>query len=111
MQSVITARSEIGINGDQVLHCRNLGREDDPVAWEPDLLGALRRQKRRLHHRLAGDLARIARIVGTRILVHQMGKELLIERTPVGSDAHRLPMLDRGLYDRAELAVLLFLES
>ena len=46
-----------------------------------------------------------------RVLVHQAGQQLLVERAPIGADAHRLAVLDRGLDDGAELAVLLLLEA
>jgi hypothetical protein len=50
--------------------------------------------------------------VGERaFLVHQSGQKLLIERAPIGADAHRLAVPDRGLDDGAELAVLLVLEA
>ena len=45
------------------------------------------------------------------VLVHQVGEQLLVERAPVGADAHRLAVLDRRLDDGAELAVLLLLEA
>ena len=47
----------------------------------------------------------------TRILVHQMRQQFLVERAPVGADAHRLAVLDRGLDDGAELAILFLLEA
>ena len=40
-----------------------------------------------------------------------MGEQFLVQRTPIGADAHRLAVTDRGLDDGAELAVLLFLET
>ena len=40
-----------------------------------------------------------------------MGQQLLVERAPVGPDAHRLAVLDRGLDDRSKLPVLLLLEA
>ena len=45
------------------------------------------------------------------LLIHQVGEQFLVERAPVGADAHRLVVLDRGLDDGAELAVFLFLEA
>ena len=39
------------------------------------------------------------------------GQQFLVERAPVGADAHRLAVLDRLLDDGAELAVLLVLEA
>ena len=40
-----------------------------------------------------------------------MGEQLLVERAPIGADAHRLAVADRGLDDGAELPVLLLLEA
>ncbi len=68
-------------------------------------------QQRRLHHRLARHLARLLRIVRLGVLVHQVRQQFLIERAPVGADAHRLVVLDRHLDDGGELAVLLVLEA
>ena len=39
-----------------------------------------------------------------RVLVHQLGQQFLVERTPIGADAHRLVVLDRDLDDVGELA-------
>ena len=81
-------------------------------ARQADLLGALGRQQRRLHHRLARHRARIASAFGELgVLVHQLREQLLIERAPVGADAHRLVVLDRHLDDGGELPVLLVLEA
>ena len=46
-----------------------------------------------------------------RVLVHETGQQLLVERTPVGADAHRLAVADRDLDDLAELQVALVLEA
>ena len=40
-----------------------------------------------------------------------MRQQFLIERAPIGADAHRLVVADRGLDDGAELPVLLVLEA
>ena len=40
-----------------------------------------------------------------------MREQLLIERAPIGADAHGLAVLDRGLDDGGELTVLLVLEA
>ena len=40
-----------------------------------------------------------------------MGEKLLIERPPIGADAYRLVVPDRGFDDGAELPVLFFLEA
>ena len=46
-----------------------------------------------------------------RVLVHQLGQQFLIERTPIGADPHRLVVLLRHLDDVGELAVALGLEA
>ena len=68
-------------------------------------------RQRRLHHRLAGDLAHALGIVRLGVLVHQVRQQFLIERAPVGADPHRLVVLDRHLDDGGELLVLLVLEA
>ena len=68
-------------------------------------------EQRRLDHRLAGDRARVLRVRRLGVLVHQVREQLLVERAPVGADAHRLVVLDRHLDDRGELLVLLVLEA
>ena len=111
MDRVVGAAAELLVDRDQVLHRRHLGREDDAVARQADLLGARGREQRRLHHRLARDRARLHRVVRLGVLVHQVGQQFLIERAPVGADAHRLVVLDRHLDDGGELPVLLVLEA
>ena len=50
-------------------------------------------------------------MVGARILIHQMGEKFLIERSPIGADANRLVVTNRGFDDGAELPVFLFLKA
>jgi hypothetical protein len=57
------------------------------------------------------DGAGIARSCGLGILVHQPGQELLVERAPIGADAHRLIVFERHLDDGGELLILLVLEA
>ena len=47
MDRVVAARREHAVDGDQVLHAGDLGREDDAVARQADLLGARAGEKRR----------------------------------------------------------------
>ena len=77
----------------------------------PSSCGARRRQQRRLHHGLARHRAGIARVRRGRVLVHQLGQQFLIERTPVGADADRLVVLVGDLDDVGELRVALVLEA
>ncbi len=62
-------------------------------------------------HRLARDGAGLERLRARRVLVHERGQKILIERTPVGADAHRLAVADGDLDDLAELQVALVLEA
>ena len=111
MDRVIRPRGEILVDRDQVLHRRDLGRQDDAVLRQADLLGARRRGQRRLHHRLTHHRAGVARIGEPGVLLHQMRQQFLIERSPVGADAHRLAESDREFDDVGELLVALVLEA
>ena len=111
MEGIVRAPREIDVDRDQILHRRHFGRQDDAVAREPDLLGAFGGKERGLHHGLARHLARVARGGRAGVLVHQAGQQLLVERAPIGADAHRLAVLDRGLDDGAELPILFLLEA
>ncbi len=50
-------------------------------------------------------------MVGARILVHQVGEKFLIERSPIGADAYRLVVANRGFDDGAKLPVFLLLKA
>ena len=43
MEGMVGAAGELAIDGDEVLHLRHLGRNDDAVGSQPELDGALRR--------------------------------------------------------------------
>ena len=111
MQRVVGAPRQVDIDGDQVLHRRDLGGEDDAVAREADLLGPLGGEERRLHHRLAGDGAHVGG-VGSRAFssIRWVSSSWSSEPqlTPIRTG---LPWRMRGLDDGAELAVLLLLEA
>ena len=111
MQGVVATPGEFAIDRDQVLHRRNLGGEYDAVLRQADLFGARGRQHRRLHHGLVHHLARIERLSRLGVFVHQAREQFLIERTPVGADAHRLVVFERHLDDGGELPVPLVLEA
>ncbi len=72
-----------------------------------DLLRPRGRDERRADHRLARDRAGVQRRRPPGVLVHQAGQQFLIERAPVGPDAHRLAVADGDLDDQAELQVAL----
>ncbi len=111
MQRVVGAFGEHAINRDEVLHGGDLGGQNDAVARKADFLGARGRQQRRLDHRLAHHRARFERPRRGRVGVHQRGEQLLIERAPVGPDAHAFFVAHRDLDDFCELRVALVLEA
>ena len=53
----------------------------------------------------------ILRDVGARVLVHQAGQQILVQRTPVDANADRLLPAKGRVDDGGELAVLLVLEA
>ena len=111
MQGIVAAPRQFAIDRDQVLHRRDLGREDDAVLRQAEFLRPRRRQQGRLHHGLAHDGPRLFGRPGPGILVHQSRQQFLVERTPIGADAHRFVVLERHLDDGGELSVLLVLEA
>ncbi len=78
---------------------------------ESDVLGARGREQRGLHHGLAHHRVGGGGRGALGVLVHQAGQKLLIERAPIGADAHGLAVLDRHFDDGRELAVALVLEA
>ncbi|MEY9628015.1 hypothetical protein ABIA27_003050 [Sinorhizobium fredii] len=58
MQRMVGPGGQHRIDGDQVLHARNLGGKDDAIARQAEFLGKLRREQRRLDDRLARHLLR-----------------------------------------------------
>ena len=111
VQGVIAARSEIAIDRNQLLHAGNLAREDDLVAPHSELFGARRGIQRRADQGLARDTRRGPGLAARMVLVHQRCHHVLIERTPVRANAHRLGETQGGLDDCRELTVLLASET
>ena len=58
-------------------------------------------------HGVERHLARILGLGGARIFVHHAGEQLLIERSPIDADAHRLVVLDRDFDHGAKIVVRL----
>ena len=87
------------VDADEILHGADLGREDDAVGAQAQLLGALGREQCRLHDGLVHDAAGILGRGRGGVLVHQAREQLLIEAAPVDADAHGLGVLQRQLDD------------
>ena len=112
MDRVVRAARDLAVDRDEVLHRRDLGREDDPVLGQAE-------SPRRARPRSSADCTIASRITARasigraelRVLVHQVGEERLVERAPVRADAHGLAVADRLLDDGRELRVLLLLEA
>ena len=111
VQRVVRPLGQHAIDRDQVLDRRDFRRQDDARALKPDLLRPRRRKERRANHRLARHRAGRNGRRAPGVLVHEAGQELLVERAPVGADAHRLAVADRDLDDLPELQVALVLEA
>ncbi len=107
MQRVVAAPRELAVDGDQLLHVRNLAREDDALGGEPQLLGALRAADRGGDQRLAHHRLRRLRRGALRVFVHHPRHQLGVEASPVDADAHRLAVFDRLLDHHGELPVAL----
>ena len=69
-------------------------------------LGQPRRAERALDHGAHGDVTRITRFGEPMVVIHHLGQQGLIERTPVHADPNRLAVLQRNLDDRAEVLVV-----
>ena len=106
VQRIVRARGQLAVDVDQVLHARDLGREDDAVVAEAGLLGQLGGLDRALHHRVHGDVARGERLLALGVGVHHLGEQALVEAAPVDADADRLAVVDRDPDDRAEVLVV-----
>ena len=111
MERIVRAPGEFGIDGDEILHRRDLGGKDDAAAGQADLLRQRRRHEGRADERLARHGPRLGGLGQSGVLVHEGGEELLVQRAPVGADAHRLVVAHRGLDDGRELPVLLGAEA
>ncbi len=99
------------VNGDQILHLTDLGRQDDLVAAKADFFCKVCRNQRRLNNGFTHDFLRAQRRTLSLITIHQRGQQFLIKRTPVNADTDRLVVADCHFDDIGELLVLLVLEA
>ena len=107
MQRIVAAPRKVAVDGDQVLHAAHLGRENDALVRQAELLGAPRAAERRQRHGVARDLLRSQR-VGTRgVFVHQPRQQVRIQTSPVHTDAHRLVITAGGFDHFRELRIAL----
>ena len=111
MQGIVRPLGQHAVDRDQVLHRRDFRRQDDARAGRPisSARAAERSAERTIASRVTARASSGAALL--RVLVHELGQKLLIERSPVGADAHRLAVADGDLDDLAELQVALVLEA
>ena len=77
-------------------------------SWpQAGLLGELRRAHRGLDHRLDHHVAGVGGLGEAGVRLHELGQQLLVERSPVDADPDGLVVLDRGPDDRLEVLVVL----
>src|SRR5207237_9770811 len=72
---------------------------------QPALLGELGGAQRARQHGFDQHVARVERLRAARVLVHQLGEELLVEAPPVDADAYRPVVREGDLDDGAEVPV------
>jgi len=111
MQGVVRAAADLAVDRDEFLDLAHLAGDHDPIAPEPERLGLTCASKGRLHERLAGHFGGAFRLFGLRVLVHQPGREALIEAPPVDPDPDRPPVLDSRLDHGCEALVALLAEA
>ena len=93
VQRIVAALGQFAVHGDQVLHARDLARQDDLVAAQAQLFGAHGVFNRRRHQRFVHDGLRRPRVGAARVFVHDARQQGLIQAAPVHADAHRLVVL------------------
>jgi len=106
VQRVVGARRELAIDVHEVLHARDLGREDDAIVGEAGLLGELRGLDGALDHGVHGHVAGAQRLTQLRVRVHHAREEVLVEAAPVDADADGLAVVDGHLDDGVEVVVV-----
>ena len=111
VQGEIAARGQVAIDRDQFLHAADLGAEHDTLRRQTEVHGTMRGIQRGADQRLTHDSSRIPGFGAQGVLVHQLRGQRLVQRAPVGADAHRLRILDRELDQLRELGVALLAEA
>src|SRR5215470_3526592 len=106
VQWVIGAWRELAIDVHEVLHARDLGREDDAIVGEARLLGQLCGLDGALHHGVHGHVAGAQGLAKLRVRVHHAREEVLVEAAPVDADADGLAVVDGHLDDGVEVVVV-----
>ena len=79
MERVVAARGQPPVDLHQVAHTRDLGRQNDPVVGQPGRLRQLGGSDGALDHRLDHDVAGGPGLSQTRVRVHQLGQDRLIQ--------------------------------
>ena len=91
----------------QILHPADLGAENNLVGPHPVLLRDRGRLQCAHHHRFHHHVARLFRLIQTRILVHHLRQQRLVQRPPVHSNPHRLLVLHRNFNHRPKVVIVL----
>ncbi len=107
VQRVIAAARQFAVHGDQVLHARDLARQDDLVARQAHFFGADGVFDGRRDQRFIHDGLRRPWIGAQGVLVHDARQQRLVQAAPVHADAHRLVVLGGDLDHLGELGVAL----
>ena len=101
----VQARGQLPVDGDQLRHLRDLGRNEDLVGPEAGLLGQLGRADGALHDGIPEHGRRLLRYGKTGVPVHELREEILVQRAPVHPDPDRLVVVHGDGDDLLEVLV------
>ena len=105
MQRIVTTTRKLGVHIKEIANVRCLRREQDAIVRQPGGLREFGRLRCRTNDRFDRDGACACRGGRCGVLLHQFRQEILVERPPVHTNAHRFAMVDRHLDDRLEVLV------
>ena len=110
MERIVRAGRQIGVNRNQILNGRNLGGNNNLIAPKAKLFCAGGREKTGLDDGFVHHSARRLRLFRSRVLIHQVGEKVLVERAPIHPHPHRLVVFEGHLNHLAKLQVFLVLK-
>ena len=105
VQRLIGRSRERPVDGDEIARTGRLARDDDLIAAQTAVDGQRRRFDRRENHAVVDDLLRRLAEIAIGVFLHPCDDELLVERSAVDADTHRLSTIHGHLADGGELLV------
>ena len=105
VQGVVAAARQFAVHRNQVLHAADFARQQNVLALQAQLLGALGGGDGGGDERLVHHLARVPGRGALGVGVHQLRQQLLVKAAPVHANAHGLVVARSDLNHLRELAV------